>query len=73
MIKPVGLVNGHYECRSLEQTVPILRELLALEIVSQGNGDGILEPGPIGEKSGRSSFLFTDPDGNCWEILAAAN
>ena len=39
MIKSVGLVNGHYECRSLEQTVPILQELLALEIVSRGNGD----------------------------------
>lgn len=39
MIKPIGLVNGHYECRSLEQTVPILQELLALEIVSRGNGD----------------------------------
>ena len=33
MIKPVGLVNGHYECRSLEATVPILQELLALDIV----------------------------------------
>jgi len=39
MIKPVGLVNGHYECRSFEQTVPILQELLALEIVSQVNGN----------------------------------
>ena len=34
MIKPVALVHGHYECRSLKQTVPILEELLALEIVS---------------------------------------
>jgi catechol-2,3-dioxygenase len=138
MIKPVALVNGHYECRSLEQTVPILQELLALEVVSQGNGGATMkhpntdwllalhespgapdkphyhhcgvrvatdqevdnayeylqkrkvveahrwlsencanhgnpEPGPIGEESGRASFLFTDPDGNYWEIIAPAN
>ena len=35
MIKPVALVNGHYECRSLEQSVPILEELLSLEVVSR--------------------------------------
>jgi hypothetical protein len=28
MIKPIGLVHGHYECRSFEQSVPILEELL---------------------------------------------
>ena len=33
MIKPVALVNGHYECRSLEQSVPILEELLVLKTV----------------------------------------
>jgi catechol-2,3-dioxygenase len=38
MIKPVALVNGHYECRSFKQTVPILQELLALDTVSEGNG-----------------------------------
>jgi catechol 2,3-dioxygenase-like lactoylglutathione lyase family enzyme len=43
MIKPVALVNGHYECRSLKQTVPILEELLALEVVSQGNGNMIMK------------------------------
>jgi catechol 2,3-dioxygenase-like lactoylglutathione lyase family enzyme len=32
-------VHGHYECRSLKQTVPILEELLALEIVSHGSGN----------------------------------
>jgi hypothetical protein len=43
MIKPVALMNGHYECRSLGQTVPILQELLALEIVTQGNGQFIMK------------------------------
>ena len=42
MIKPVGLVHGHYECRSFEQSVPILQELLALEVV-HGNGPLIMK------------------------------
>ena len=32
MFKPIGLVAGHYECRSLQQTLPILQDLLALEV-----------------------------------------
>jgi len=43
MIKPVGLVHGHYECRSFDQSVPILEELLALEVVTQGNGQLIMK------------------------------
>jgi len=35
MIKPIGLISGHYESRSLKQSIPILTELLALEIVSE--------------------------------------
>lgn len=38
MIQPVALVHGHYECRSFEQSVPILEELLALETVSRQDG-----------------------------------
>lgn len=39
MLKPMALVNGHYECRSLKQTVPILTDLLALEVVDEKNGE----------------------------------
>lgn len=39
MIKPIALVNGHYECRSLKQTLPILTDLLALEIVKEKAGE----------------------------------
>jgi catechol 2,3-dioxygenase-like lactoylglutathione lyase family enzyme len=35
MIKPVGLTHGHYECRSLKDTLPILQDLLAFEIVER--------------------------------------
>jgi catechol 2,3-dioxygenase-like lactoylglutathione lyase family enzyme len=43
MIKPVGLVHGHYECRSFAQSVPILEELLALEVVSRRNGQVLMK------------------------------
>ena len=39
MIKPIGLINGHYECRSFKQTVPILTDLLALEVVDETHGE----------------------------------
>ena len=39
MLKPVALINGHYECRSLKQTLPILTDLLALEVVDERNGE----------------------------------
>ena len=35
MIKPKGLINGHYECRSFKETLPILTDVLALEVVGE--------------------------------------
>ena len=32
MLKPTALAAGHYECRSLKQSLPILQDLLALEV-----------------------------------------
>lgn len=43
MLRPVGLIKGHYECRSLEDTLPIFRELLALEVVDHHNGEAVLK------------------------------
>ena len=36
MIKPIALKRAHYECRDLEETLPILTDLLALEVTQQG-------------------------------------
>ncbi len=36
-VKPLGIVKGHYECRFLEETVPVLSQLLALEEVGRRN------------------------------------
>jgi catechol 2,3-dioxygenase-like lactoylglutathione lyase family enzyme len=43
MIKPVGLTHGHYECRSYEDTLPILRDILAFEIVNELDGEVIVK------------------------------
>jgi catechol 2,3-dioxygenase-like lactoylglutathione lyase family enzyme len=43
MLKPTGLIRGHYECRSFDQTIPILNELVALEVVGEKNNEKILK------------------------------
>lgn len=43
MLKPTGLISGHYECRSYGETLPILREFLALEVVAEKSGEKILK------------------------------
>ena len=37
MLNPTGLIRGHYECRSFDQTLPILSDLLALEVVGESS------------------------------------
>lgn len=41
MLKPIGLTEGHYECRSLDETLPIFTDLLALEVVERKD-DGVV-------------------------------
>jgi catechol 2,3-dioxygenase-like lactoylglutathione lyase family enzyme len=43
MLKPTGLIRGHYECRSFDQTLPILNDILALEVVGEKNGEKTLK------------------------------
>jgi catechol 2,3-dioxygenase-like lactoylglutathione lyase family enzyme len=43
MITPTGLVSGHYECRSFVESLPILKEFLALEVVAEKNGEKIVK------------------------------
>ncbi|HEX6770243.1 MAG TPA: VOC family protein [Candidatus Binatia bacterium] len=35
MLKPIGLIEGHYECRSLDETLPVFTDLLAMEVVER--------------------------------------
>jgi catechol-2,3-dioxygenase len=35
MLKLAGLVNGHYECRSLDETLPVMQGLLAMDVLER--------------------------------------
>ncbi len=43
MLKTTGLIAGHYECRSLEETLPVFTDLLAMEIVERQPGEATLK------------------------------
>jgi catechol-2,3-dioxygenase len=43
MLNPTGLIRGHYECRSFDQTIPILSDLLALEVVGENTSEKTLK------------------------------
>jgi catechol 2,3-dioxygenase-like lactoylglutathione lyase family enzyme len=43
MLKTTGLVAGHYECRSLDETLPVFTDLLAMEIVERRPGEATVK------------------------------
>jgi len=43
VIKPTGLIHGHSECRYLDETLPVLTQVLALELVERDDGQAILK------------------------------
>ena len=43
MIQLTGLISGHYECRSLTETIPVLTNFLALEVVAESEGRAIVK------------------------------
>jgi Glyoxalase/Bleomycin resistance protein/Dioxygenase superfamily len=43
MIKPIGLTEGHYECRSLDETLPIFTDLLAARVVERTEKQAVVK------------------------------
>jgi catechol 2,3-dioxygenase-like lactoylglutathione lyase family enzyme len=43
IIKTTGLIAGHYECRSLSETLPVFTDLLAMEVVERKPGEATLK------------------------------
>jgi catechol 2,3-dioxygenase-like lactoylglutathione lyase family enzyme len=43
MLKPTGLIAGHYECRSLDETLPVFTDLLAMDVVERKPGEAMLK------------------------------
>jgi catechol-2,3-dioxygenase len=43
VIQPTGLVHGHSECRYLDETVPVLTQVVALELIERDHGQAVLK------------------------------
>jgi catechol 2,3-dioxygenase-like lactoylglutathione lyase family enzyme len=43
ILKTTGLIAGHYECRSLNETLPVFTDLLAMEVVEKKPGEATLK------------------------------
>ena len=43
MLKPIGLTEGHYECRSLDETLPIFTDLLAAQVVERTEKQAVVK------------------------------
>jgi catechol 2,3-dioxygenase-like lactoylglutathione lyase family enzyme len=43
VIQPTGLVHGHAECRYLDETIPVLAHVLALELIDRRNGQATMK------------------------------
>jgi catechol 2,3-dioxygenase-like lactoylglutathione lyase family enzyme len=43
MLQPLGLAQGHYECRSLAETLPVFTDLLAMKVIARRDGEAIVQ------------------------------
>lgn len=43
VIQPTGLVHGHSECRYLDETIPVLTRVLALDLVERRGSEAVLK------------------------------
>jgi catechol 2,3-dioxygenase-like lactoylglutathione lyase family enzyme len=43
MLKPIGLIAGHYECRYLDETLPVFTDLLAMQVVERKSGEATVK------------------------------
>ena len=43
MLKPIGITEGHYECRLLDETLPIFTDLLAAEVVERSDKQAVVK------------------------------
>ena len=74
MLKPTALAAGHYECRSLKQSLPILQDLLALELITANGDDAVLKHPNTGWKliAHNSSARFCIKTGEVTRLPAEA-
>lgn len=43
VVQPTGLIHGHSECRYLDETIPVLTRVLALDLIERKDGQAVLK------------------------------
>ena len=43
VLQPTGLVHGHSECRDLDETIPVLTKVLALDLIERRDHEAVLK------------------------------
>ena len=43
VVQPTGLIHGHSECRYLDETIPVLTQVLALDLIERKDGQAVLK------------------------------
>jgi catechol 2,3-dioxygenase-like lactoylglutathione lyase family enzyme len=43
VLEPTGLVHGHSECRFLDETIPVLMQVLALDLIDRRDHEAVLK------------------------------
>ena len=43
VIKPAGLIHGHSEVRFLDETIPVLSRVLALELIERRDHEALMK------------------------------
>jgi len=43
MLKPIGLIAGHYQCRFLDEPLPVFTDLLAMQVMDRRSGEATLK------------------------------
>lgn len=86
MLRPVALTHGHYECRRLDETLPVFTDLLAMQVLERDREHAVVQQpnterklvvhdsgpgGELEERAGRVSFLFADLNRNWWELTTS--
>lgn len=43
VVQPTGLIHGHSECRYLDETIPVLTQVLALDLIERNDDQAVLK------------------------------
>jgi len=43
MLKPIGLTEGHYDCRLLDETLPVFTDLLAMQVIERHEKQAVVK------------------------------